>query len=112
MKGTCGESKAYPNVHKQYGMQFLRIVFSRIGSGIIVVLAVLILNFLLIHMAPGDPADVIAGEMGGATEEMLASFRAAYGLDKSLPEQLFVYLGKAIRGDLGHSFFLTGLSPN
>ncbi len=86
-------------------MQFLRILVQRVLYGIIVIIAVLVLNFFLIQIAPGDPADVIAGEMGGATEEMLADIRAIYGLDKSLPEQLFIYLGKVARGDLGHSFF-------
>ena len=86
-------------------MQFLRLAVYRVLYGLVVVFAVLVLNFLLIHLAPGDPADTIAGEMGGATEEMLAQIRATYGLDKSLPEQLFVYLGKVVQGDLGHSFF-------
>ncbi|HZD24763.1 MAG TPA: ABC transporter permease, partial [Alphaproteobacteria bacterium] len=75
--------------------------------------AVLVLNFTLIHIAPGDPADVIAGEMGGATPEMMQSIRAAYGLDKPFYVQLAVYVGKVARGDLGYSFYfnrpVTGL---
>lgn len=86
-------------------MQLLKIALHRIGYGIVLVIAVLIFNFLLIHVAPGDPADTIAGEMGGATEEMLAQIRTIYGLDKSLPEQICIYLGKAARGNLGNSFF-------
>jgi peptide/nickel transport system permease protein len=86
-------------------MQFLRLAIQRVLYGIVVVIAVLVLNFLLIHIAPGDPADTIAGEMGGATEEMLAQIRATYGLDKSLWKQLIIYLGQVARGDLGHSFF-------
>lgn len=86
-------------------MQLLKIALHRIGYGIVLVIAVLIFNFLLIHVAPGDPADTIAGEMGGATEEMLAQIRTIYGLDKSLPEQICIYLGKAAQGNLGNSFF-------
>lgn len=77
----------------------------RVFHAALLVLAVLILNFLLIHMAPGDPADVIAGEMGGATEEMLAEIRKLYGLDKPVLVQLGIYLLKAVQGDLGQSFF-------
>ena len=68
-------------------------------------LAVVVLNFLLIRMAPGDPALTIAGEMGGATEEIIADIRREYGLDKSLPEQLFVYMKRMLSGDLGDSLF-------
>lgn len=68
-------------------------------------LGVVVLNFLLIRLAPGDPAVVIAGEMGGATEEVLASIRADYGLDKPLSTQLWIYISGVATGDLGDSFF-------
>lgn len=68
-------------------------------------LAVVVLNFLLIQAAPGDPAQVIAGEMGGASPEIMAEIRTRYGLDRSLPEQLATYVGKVARGDLGYSFY-------
>lgn len=77
----------------------------QIVNGIGLLLAVVVLNFLLIKAAPGDPAQVIAGEMGGASPEILAEIRSRYGLDRSLVEQLLTYLGKAIRGDLGYSFY-------
>ncbi|WP_199286154.1 ABC transporter permease [Paracoccus suum] len=69
------------------------------------ILAVLVLNFLLIQLAPGDPAEVIAGEMGGASADVMAGIRAQYGLDKPLPVQLGLYLGKALQGDLGVSYY-------
>ncbi len=68
-------------------------------------LAVLVLNFVLIHAAPGDPAVVIAGEMGGASTEVMDKIRADYGLDQTLPVQLARYLGRVVGGDLGHSFY-------
>lgn len=80
-------------------------VARRLLHAFLLILAVLVLNFLLIHAAPGDPADVIAGEMGGATEEMMADIRKTYGLDKPIYVQLGVYLGRALQGDLGQSFF-------
>lgn len=69
------------------------------------VLAVVVLNFLLIQMAPGDPVTVIVGEMGGASEAVVAQMREAYGLDRSVFEQLLIYVGKAATGDLGYSYY-------
>lgn len=69
------------------------------------ILAVLVLNFLLIQLAPGDPAEVIAGEMGGASAEVMAAIREQYGLDKPLLSQLGLYLGRALQGDLGMSYY-------
>ncbi|CAM4043157.1 ABC transporter permease [Paracoccus yeei] len=69
------------------------------------ILAVLVLNFLLIQLAPGDPAEVIAGEMGGASAEVMAAIREQYGLDKPLLTQLGLYLGRALQGDLGMSYY-------
>ncbi|MCP8881936.1 ABC transporter permease [Devosia sp. XJ19-1] len=68
-------------------------------------LAVVVLNFLLIQLAPGDPVSVIVGEMGGASEEVIAQMRAAYGLDKSVLEQLLIYVSKVAVGDLGYSYY-------
>ncbi len=86
-------------------MSFLTAFIKRLAWSALLILAVLVLNFLLIHLAPGDPADVIAGEMGGATQEMLDDIRRSYGLDKPLYTQLWIYLSRAIQGDLGNSFF-------
>jgi peptide/nickel transport system permease protein len=86
-------------------MNMVMMVARRLLHAFLLILAVLVLNFFLIHAAPGDPADVIAGEMGGATEEMMADIRKTYGLDKPIYVQLGVYLGRALQWDLGQSFF-------
>ena len=86
-------------------MKYLPIIARRLLNAILLILAVVVMNFLLIHLAPGDPAEVIAGEMGGATQEMLDEIRALYGLDKPVYEQLGIYIGQVVRGDLGRSFF-------
>lgn len=94
-------------------MGLLTTFFKRIIYATLLLLAVLVLNFMLIHMAPGDPAEVIAGEMGGATEEIMAEIRASYGLDKPVTTQLATYLKKVATGNLGYSFYfnspVTGL---
>ena len=88
-------------------------VLRHIVNAVGLLLAVVVLNFTLIQAAPGDPAVVIAGEMGGASPQILADIRARYGLDRSKGEQLATYVGKVARGDFGYSFYfnqpVTGL---
>jgi peptide/nickel transport system permease protein len=86
-------------------MKLAGTVAKRLAYALGLVMAVVLLNFLLIRLAPGDAALTIAGEMGGATPEILADIRREYGLDKSLPEQLYVYMGRMLSGDLGDSLF-------
>ena len=86
-------------------MALLTHLFGKLANAVALLLAVLVMNFCLIHLAPGDPVQVIAGEMGGASPEVIAALRAKYGLDQSLLEQLFTYLGKVAHGDLGYSYY-------
>jgi peptide/nickel transport system permease protein len=83
----------------------LRYTVSRLLQGLALVLAVVVLNFVLVHAAPGDPVETIAGASGGMSPELMADLRAQYGLDKPLLVQLGIYLGKVAQGDLGFSFF-------
>jgi peptide/nickel transport system permease protein len=83
----------------------LRVLISRLLQGLALVLAVVILNFVLVHAAPGDPVETIAGASGGMSPELMAQLRTQYGLDKPLPVQLGVYLSKVAQGDLGFSYF-------
>jgi len=86
-------------------MRALSLVLSRLAYAVGMLLAVVVLNFLLLQLAPGDIADTIIGEMGGATAEIEAQIRRSYGLDRSLPEQLLVYVGNIASGDLGFSYY-------
>ncbi|WP_422096191.1 ABC transporter permease [Variovorax sp.] len=86
-------------------MGMLRYAASRLLQGLALVLAVVVLNFVLVHAAPGDPVETIAGASGGMSAELMAELRTQYGLDRPLPVQLGVYLGKVLRGDLGYSYF-------
>ena len=65
---------------------------------------VAVLDFLLLHAAPGDAADAIAGEAGTGDPAFLANLRRQLGLDQPLPVQLLLYLGRLVRGDFGYSF--------
>ena len=57
------------------------------------------------HLAPGDIADTIAIDAGGADEEMMDAIRKDYGLDLPIWEQLLKYLAKVAVLDLGYSFY-------
>lgn len=69
-----------------------------------VVLIIATFNFILVHAAPGDPAQVIAGQSGASDEKLLTQLRAEYGLDKPYPVQLANYLGRVLTLDLGYSY--------
>lgn len=74
----------------------------RIAQSIPLVLVILVLTFVLIHTAPGDPIYALAGQSGDAA--YYAAMRAKFGLDKPLIEQLGIYLLNAAHGDLGYSY--------
>lgn len=64
--------------------------------------ALLVVGFVLIHLAPGDPVLALAGEHGDAA--YYAFMRERFGLDQPLLRQLATYLGRVVRGDLGFSY--------
>ena len=86
-------------------MLFLISLIRRLGSMILVLLVVVVLNFLMLHLAPGDIADTIAQTMGGADEQDMAELRKQYGLDQPFFIQLFNYVGRVALLDFGHSHF-------
>ncbi len=86
-------------------MIFLQTILTRVLYAVLLLLAVLVLNFSLMHLAPGDVADTISQSMGGADEEVLDEIRRDYGLDKPFIVQLGLYIGNVLRFDLGYSFF-------
>lgn len=86
-------------------MSQLLALLRKLCHAALLVLAVVVLNFLLIRLAPGDPVETIAGSMGGISEELRAQLRTQYGLDQPLWVQLGTYVGKVLHGDLGFSYF-------
>ncbi len=85
-------------------MRRLRYFGYRILLALPVVFGILILNFFLIHLAPGDAASVLAGESGAATPEYMAVLRVKFGLDQPLWQQFVSYIGNMLRLNLGYSF--------
>jgi peptide/nickel transport system permease protein len=67
------------------------------------VLGIAVLNFALLHLAPGDAAEIIAAQSGGASKEFVDELRRSFGIDLPLYQQFFIYLGKLLTFDLGVS---------
>jgi len=65
-------------------------------------LGVLVVAFLLLNVAPGDPVTAMVGERADAAT--IARLRAELRLDDALPAQFIHYVGVVVRGDLGRSF--------
>lgn len=86
-------------------MNFLRVTITRLAYAALLLVAVLILNFTLMHLAPGDVADTIAQSAGGIDAEALEQIRREYGLDQPFIVQLGSYVGRMLQFDLGYSFF-------
>jgi peptide/nickel transport system permease protein len=80
-------------------------IIQRIVLGFVLLIAVIVLNFLLLQLAPGDVVDSMLAEGGGGDPVLAAKLRAAYGLDQPIYVQLFKYLGQVLSGDLGYSFY-------
>ena len=84
-------------------MDRLAYTLRRLAQMVPVVLGVTILAFLLVHLIPGDPAVTILGVH--ATPDLIAEFHKQWGLDKSIPEQYWLFLERLLHGDLGTSIF-------
>ncbi len=81
----------------------LRYTLRRLGISVLLVLGVTLVTFILTNLVPGDPALANLGEQAGSDPEIVAAYKAHYGLDKSLPQQYLIYLGNLLHGDLGES---------
>ena len=76
-------------------------MFKRLLNTAIVIFGVLLLTFLLIHLVPGDPVEVMLGESASMADR--EALRTELGLDQPLLQQFGSYLSKLGHGDFGHS---------
>jgi len=79
-------------------------IAARIAWSVGLILAVIVMCFSLIHLAPGDVAIVIAGDSGAGDPEVIAEIREDLGLDDPFLVQLGGYVGDVVQGDLGTSY--------
>ncbi|WP_127521526.1 ABC transporter permease [Mesorhizobium sp. Z1-4] len=82
-------------------MQILRSLLFRLASTAVTLVGVAVIVFFVIRVVPGDPIAMMLPP--GATEEDIARLTALYGLDKSIPEQFFIWAGGVLQGDFGTS---------
>jgi peptide/nickel transport system permease protein len=85
-------------------MDKLGYLVRRLFQGLVVLLCVIIFNFVILRLAPGDPAMIMAGESGASDEQFISDVRASYGLDKPVPVQLATYLKSIAALDFGVSY--------
>lgn len=78
-------------------------VLRRLGQLLLVLIGVSVLAFLIVHLVPGDAAQIQIGATD-ATPAKLAMLRHEMGLDRPLPVQYVVWLGHVLHGDFGVSF--------
>jgi peptide/nickel transport system permease protein len=79
----------------------LAVIGGRLFQAVPALIGIIIVTFLLTRALPGDPAAYFAGP--AANPESIAEIRKELGLDRTLPEQFFFYLGDLFTGDLGES---------
>jgi len=79
-------------------------ILKRLLVSIPVLIGITVIVFILINLAPGDPVTgMIDPTLGDFSPELIARERAKLGLDKPLPVQYVLWLGRVVRGDLGYS---------
>ncbi len=79
-----------------------RFIVGRLLQVVPTMTAIVLIGFVLIHLAPGDAVLAVAGEHGDAA--YYAFMRERFGLDQPLARQLATYLGRVLTGDLGFSY--------
>jgi peptide/nickel transport system permease protein len=79
-------------------------VSRRLLHALPLLICVIVFNFFLIHLAPGDPIQALVGEFP-APESYIVEMRKAFGLDQPIYIQLLLYIKNVLAGDLGFSFY-------
>ena len=85
-------------------MAILNFVLRRLLHALPLLICVIVFNFFLIHLAPGDPIQALVGEFP-VPEAYIAEMRKVFGLDQPIYIQLLLYIKNILAGDLGFSFY-------
>lgn len=80
----------------------LAFIIKKLIQYIPMIFAVIVITFILVNMAPGDPTFILVGEVGD--EEFVRATRARLGLDRPLHERFVIYISNVLKGDLGYSY--------
>jgi len=82
-----------------------RYIFRRILESVVLLFIILAINFIILHMAPGDAVSFLVPPGAGVAEEFVENMRHQFGLDRPLGVQFVSFFANALRGNLGHSFY-------
>jgi peptide/nickel transport system permease protein len=82
---------------------YARYVLTRLAAAAVVAVAATLVIFLIAHAVPADPVLAMLGDKASANPELVAKFRAHWGLDRPLWDQYLMFLQGLLRGDLGES---------
>jgi peptide/nickel transport system permease protein len=83
---------------------YIQVILRRIVQAAVTVLGIVAINFVVLNLAPGDMAEVMAGQAGGAGEGYIEQIRAQFGLDQPVIVRFGNYLANLLQFDLGFSF--------
>lgn len=83
---------------------YVSFLIRRVGQSFLIIVGIVMVNFLMINLPPGDMADVIAGLEGGGDAGYADQLREEFGLDRPLPAQFVTYLTHLLSFDLGYSY--------
>lgn len=86
------------------GRRLARYALRRAGQAVLIVVGILLCNFVLLNLAPGDAAEVLAGEAGTADAGYVEALRRQFGLDVPVGQRLLNYLLRLAHLDFGWSF--------
>ncbi|RME64803.1 MAG: ABC transporter permease [Caldilineae bacterium] len=84
-------------------MPIYQYILRRLALMLPLLLGVTLIAFIISHAVPADPVTANLGQKAMSDPEIVAAFRAEWGLDRPVHEQYLVYLGNLLRGDLGRS---------
>ena len=80
-------------------------IIRRLLQGLLVLFIASVIIFVTVRILPGDPVLTRSGATNVWSEEMARELRHKFGLDKPIYQQYVEWMGKALRGDFGYSFF-------
>lgn len=84
--------------------EYMSFFIRRVSQSVLIIIGIVIVNFVVLNLAPGDMADVMAGLDGGGDAGFTDQLRKQYGLDQPLFMQFVGYMRHLMAFDLGYSF--------
>lgn len=85
-------------------LPWLRFLGRRLSQALLVLALVVVGNFIIMQLAPGDMVDVLAGSGGDISPEQMATLRAKFGIDQPAVVQFYHYITQLMSLDLGYSY--------